>query len=183
MLCRLLRVGARRFSKPTLTNELETDYNWTHRQDTFEKYYSKNDPISGFCTPEGTLSYSKLNPETHPTNFKQAIDGSSLTLSSVGVGTYSLDMDIQTDLAMYNAIIDSVMSGGVNVIDSCASFRHSKSERIVNAALMFLIKEKGYLREQVLVATKAGYVADDADNNTKGMDLVREMVKEGVMAS
>jgi aryl-alcohol dehydrogenase-like predicted oxidoreductase len=99
----------------------------------------------------------------------------------VGVGTYNMDLDNQTDLAMYNSIIDSVMSGGVNVIDTCASFRHTKSERVVNAAIMYLLREKGYKREQLLLGTKAGYIADDADHGTKGMELVKEIIKEGLM--
>lgn len=67
------------------------------------------------------------------------------------------------------------------MVDTCASFRHNKSERVVNAALNYLIQEKGYNREQLVVGTKAGYIADDADNNTRGMDLVKEILKENMM--
>ena len=81
----------------------------------------------------------------------------------MGVGTYANDFNENTDIAMFNAIVDSVMSGGVNVIDTCTSFLHSKSERIVNAALRFLTADQQYKREQLFIGTKSGYIADDAD--------------------
>lgn len=83
---------------------------------------------------------------------------------------------------MYNAIIDSVLSGGVNVIDTCASFRHSRSERVVNAALRYLL-EAGYKRQELLLCSKSGYLPDDADHQTQGIDTVNALVKEGLMAS
>lgn len=43
---------------------------------------------------------------------------------------------------MFNAIIDSVKTGGVNVIDTAINYRYMKSERTVGAALKFLIKNK-----------------------------------------
>jgi aryl-alcohol dehydrogenase-like predicted oxidoreductase len=73
---------------------------------------------------------------------------------------------------MYNALIDSVMSGGVNIFDTCASFRHSRSERVINAALRYLINEQNYKREQLFIGTKSGYLPDDADHNIKGIDIV-----------
>jgi len=39
---------------------------------------------------------------------------------------------------MFNAIIDSVESGGVNVIDTAINYRYMKSERTVGAALKYL---------------------------------------------
>lgn len=45
---------------------------------------------------------------------------------------------------MFNAIIDSVMSGGVNVIDTAINYRYMKSERTVGAAVNHLINNLGY---------------------------------------
>jgi aryl-alcohol dehydrogenase-like predicted oxidoreductase len=36
---------------------------------------------------------------------------------------------------MFNAIIDSVKSGGVNVIDTAINYRYMKSERVIGACL------------------------------------------------
>jgi|JI6StandDraft_1071083.scaffolds.fasta_scaffold26626_3 hypothetical protein len=138
MLRSLLFRSLRRLSNSTHGHELTSDINFTQRKDSFEKYYTRNEPLKGYCTAEASLAYSKRNPEVHSSNFKKPI-GSDLTLSSVGVGTYTNEDQQHTDLSMYNAIVDSVLSGGVNVVDTCSSFRHSRSERTVNAALRFLV--------------------------------------------
>ena len=36
---------------------------------------------------------------------------------------------------MFNAIIDSVNSGGVNLLDTAINYRYMKSERVLGAAL------------------------------------------------
>ncbi len=46
--------------------------------------------------------------------------------------------DTEDDLKQFNAIIDSVRSGGVNVIDSAINYRYMKSERTIGAAIRFL---------------------------------------------
>lgn len=58
---------------------------------------------------------------------------------------------------MFNAIIESVQSGGVNVIDTAINYRYQKSERVVGAALRYLL-EKGYQREELFIASKNGYI-------------------------
>ena len=40
---------------------------------------------------------------------------------------------------MFNGIVDSLKSGGVNVISSAINYRFMKSERCVGAALRYLI--------------------------------------------
>lgn len=160
---------------------MSSDANYTHRKESFEKHYARNEPLKGFCTDEASLAYSQRNPEIHASNFRKPI-GCNVTVSSIGVGTYTNEDEQHTDISMYNAVIDSVMSGGVNVVDTCASFRHSRSERVVNAALRFLV-EKGYRREEFLLCSKAGYLLDDADHNTKGLDIIHEMIKEGLLSN
>jgi len=48
---------------------------------------------------------------------------------------------------MFNAIIDSVRSGGVNIIDTAINYRYMKSERTIGAALRYLIKNEGFNRD------------------------------------
>lgn len=64
---------------------------------------------------------------------------SNLKVSSVGLGTYHGDPTDLDALKTFNAIIDSVKSGGVNILDSALNFRYMKSERTIGAALRFLI--------------------------------------------
>ena len=50
------------------------------------------------------------------------------------------------DYAMFRGIVDSIISG-INVVDTCPLFRYGKSEKVINAALNFLVKEHGYKRD------------------------------------
>jgi len=58
---------------------------------------------------------------------------------------------------MFNGMVESVESGGVNVIDTAINYRFQKSERVVGAALRYLI-ERGYNREEFFICSKNGYI-------------------------
>jgi len=58
---------------------------------------------------------------------------------------------------MFNGIVESVETGGVNVIDTAINFRYQKSERVVGAALRYLLKQ-GYEREELFLCSKNGYI-------------------------
>lgn len=64
---------------------------------------------------------------------------------------------------MFNAIVDSVKTGGINVIDTAINYRYMKSERVVGAALRFLLEKEKIGREELFVCTKGGYIPEDAD--------------------
>jgi aryl-alcohol dehydrogenase-like predicted oxidoreductase len=81
-----------------------------------------------------------------------------LTLSSLGVGSYYGAPDEIGDLKLFNAIIESVLSGGCNVIDSAINFRYQKSERTIGAALRYLSENHKVAREELWIGSKAGYV-------------------------
>ena len=59
-------------------------------------------------------------------------------LTSIGIGTYVGEPTDITDFDMYNAIKTSVLSGGVNHIDTAANYRYMKSERVVGRILTVL---------------------------------------------
>ena len=160
------------------THELHTEFNETHRMEDFIRLYTKSPFIKGKCSVEGTQAFSKRYPDVHLDNWKHPFD-SQLSLSSVGIGSYSTDIENKDDLKLFNAIIDSALLG-VNVMDTCSQFRYSKGERIINAALKFLI-EKGYSREEFFVCSKLGYLSDDADLQTKGDEIVNHLIKDGYM--
>ena len=58
---------------------------------------------------------------------------------------------------MFNAIIESVETGGLNVIDTAINYRYQKSERTLGAALRFLLDNK-YSREELFLCSKIGYI-------------------------
>jgi aryl-alcohol dehydrogenase-like predicted oxidoreductase len=62
----------------------------------------------------------------------------NLSLSSLGIGSYIGAPDVNDDIKLFGAIIESVKSGGVNVIDTAINYRYMKSERVIGAALRYL---------------------------------------------
>jgi hypothetical protein len=133
--------------------------------------------LSGFATPEGTATYARnataknTNPPvlaahfqplsiTSPANQSPLWQG--LSLSSLGMGTYIGQADEETNLLVTQAVIASVESGAINVIDTAINYRNQLAERSVGEALHALSK-KGYTREQLFVSTKNGYLSPDAD--------------------
>ncbi len=58
---------------------------------------------------------------------------------------------------MFNAIVESVESGGVNMIDTAINYRYMKSERTIGAAIRYL-KMKGFERDQLFICSKNGYI-------------------------
>jgi aryl-alcohol dehydrogenase-like predicted oxidoreductase len=51
----------------------------------------------------------------------------------------------------------------VNVLDTAVNYRHQRSERAVGAALAAAVKAGAARRDEVIVATKGGYLAFDGD--------------------
>lgn len=59
---------------------------------------------------------------------------------------------------MFNSIVDSILSGGVNNIDTSINFRYMKSERTVGAAIKHLLENLDYTRDELFIASKGGYI-------------------------
>ena len=52
---------------------------------------------------------------------------------------------------------------GINVIDTAVNYRHQRSERSVGAALRALVAAGGIAREEVVLATKGGFIPFDGE--------------------
>ena len=78
----------------------------------------------------------------------------------------------KTDFLMYNAIKQSVLSGGVNVIDTAPNFRYMKSEKTIGKALTVLHNKYDFKRNMVFISSKAGYVPEDADQMISKEEMV-----------
>jgi len=122
--------------------------------------------FAGFATNEGTTRYIDRFPVLrdaghfrHPQHVPQVSD---LWLSSIGIGTYLGEPDDATDAAYTDAIVTALLSG-VNVIDTAINYRHQRSERSIGAALRLLIEAGELRRDEVLICTKAGYLAFDGN--------------------
>lgn len=117
---------------------------------------------AGFATVEGTTAYrdGAVEKGIVPAHFRSVL---SLSLSSLGIGTYLGDTDSLTDGLVEDAIYESVASGAVNVIDTAINYRMQKAERSVGRALERLRTEGATGRDHLFVATKNGYLASDGD--------------------
>jgi aryl-alcohol dehydrogenase-like predicted oxidoreductase len=117
-------------------------------------------PIAGFATVEGTRRYvERFAGRTAPGHFRQTSLG---WLSSVGLGTYLGEPDAATDRRYEEAIAHALLLGA-NTIDTAINYRFQRSERSIAAALGRLIREAQLARDEVVIATKAGFLTFDAD--------------------
>lgn len=115
--------------------------------------------LPGRATPEGTARYaSRLTPPAVPEHFRRAAGLG--TLASLGIGTYLGREDDATD-RLYRRAVARAVEGGVNVIDTAVNYRHQRSERAVGAALADLVARGVVQRDEVVVATKGGYIPFD----------------------
>ena len=114
--------------------------------------------IVGFATPKGTARYRVRRATTVAKAHWRSWEG--LTVSSVGIGTYLGDEDRDTDQSYTDAIARS-LELGFNVVDSAVNYRHQRSERNIGAALRSLISAGELAREEVVIATKGGFIPYD----------------------
>lgn len=80
--------------------------------------------------------------------------------SSIGIGTYLGDADEEVDQAYFDAIVGAVESG-INLIDTAINYRFQRSERTIGAALRELVASGRAEREEILIATKGGFIPFD----------------------
>ena len=112
--------------------------------------------LKGRATPEHTANYAARFPAL-PGHFRPAL---GLSVSSIGIGTYLGDPDEQTDRA-YEAALAAALRGGINLIDTAVNYRFQRSERNIGKVLKQLIEANELKREEVVVATKGGYITFD----------------------
>ncbi len=115
--------------------------------------------------------------EVHPENFKSPFN-SNLMISSLGYGTYMGEPDDNTDWLMYDAIKTSVLSGGINVIDTAPNYRYMKSEKTVGRALQTLDQKYGIKRDELFVSSKGGYIPEDGERMISKTDKMKQMVED-----
>src|SRR5438067_2014683 len=107
------------------------------------------------ATSEGTLRYVQSQPEARQANYRETVDG--LSVSSIGLGTYLGEPDNETDDA-YQAAFSRAMALGCNVIDCGINYRFQRSERAVGAWLGQAIANGTIRRDEIVIATKGGFV-------------------------
>jgi len=115
--------------------------------------------IPGFATTEGTARYRDRFAARLPGHLREA---QGLWISSIGVGTYLGDPTTEYDTHYREAIRRAVLLG-VNHIDSAINYRHQRSERAIAQALATLISSGEVQRDELVVASKGGFLTFDEE--------------------
>lgn len=141
--------------------------------------------IEGFATAEGTARFRDRFPALDPAgHFRHAehVPGvCDLCISSVGLGTYLGEPDEPTD-CRYEQAVQSAVSSGINLFDTAINYRHQRSERNIGMALHELIASGQFRRDEIVVCTKAGYLAfDGAVPADAEQYFVRRYVESGIV--
>jgi aryl-alcohol dehydrogenase-like predicted oxidoreductase len=114
--------------------------------------------LKDYATPEGTAAYAARFVDYHG-NYRPVL---GLSVSSVGIGTYLGDEDVATDAA-YDEAIRTAIVGGINLIDTSVNYRCQRSERVIGRVMAELAHIGQVKREEIVIATKGGYIAFDGE--------------------
>ncbi len=110
------------------------------------------------ATTAGTTRYrDRLADDIAEGHFREV---QGCWMSSIGLGTYLGEYDQDTD-RRYQDAIERAIALGCNVIDSASNYRFQRSERAIGEALKLLQSADKLQREEVVVATKGGYIPFD----------------------
>ncbi|HEX5411109.1 MAG TPA: aldo/keto reductase [Terriglobia bacterium] len=113
--------------------------------------------IRGYATSEGTARYRQQHADRLPGHYRQS---RGLWLSSIGLGTYLGDPTDEVD-NRYGQTIALAVPAGINVFDTAVNYRHMHSERAVGRAISELISSGAAQRDEILLATKGGFLGYD----------------------
>jgi aryl-alcohol dehydrogenase-like predicted oxidoreductase len=110
------------------------------------------------ATGEATAAYARRFTNL-PGNFRPVL---GCSVSSIGIGTYLGHNDDETDHA-YEEALKAAMLGGINLVDTAVNYRFQRSERTIGRVLKELVAGGRLQREEIVVATKGGYLTFDGD--------------------
>jgi aryl-alcohol dehydrogenase-like predicted oxidoreductase len=91
-------------------------------------------------------------------HFRELAGGASA--STLGLGTYLGPEDGATDVLYQDAIVRALQLG-INVLDTAVNYRHQRSERAIRTALGTAFSRGVIQRDEVIVATKGGFIPFD----------------------
>lgn len=136
--------------------------------------------ITGRATATGTERYRKRYAgKCAEDHFMKKGD---LWLSSIGIGTYLGEPDERDDRGYRDAIAQALRSG-CNVVDTAVNYRFQRSERAVGAALKEVIDRGDVARDEVVVATKGGFIPFDGGYPTDPSGWFRTALLEPGIAA
>jgi len=115
--------------------------------------------MPGCATSAGTDRFRRRFTAKFRGHFREF---GGLWLSSIGIGTYLGDPTAACD-ALYREAVGEALELGINVIDTAVNYRHQRSERVIAQALAVAISNGKVQRDEVLIATKGGFLNFNGD--------------------
>src|SRR5262252_2019797 len=115
--------------------------------------------LPGRATGEGTRRYADRLAGRMAADHFRTLAGIAAA-STLGLGTYLGPEDGATDV-MYQDAALRALELGVNVLDTAVNYRHQRSERAIRTALATAIGRGVLGRDEVVVATKGGFIPFD----------------------
>jgi aryl-alcohol dehydrogenase-like predicted oxidoreductase/ADP-heptose:LPS heptosyltransferase len=127
---------------------------------------SQTQLVPGRATADGTSSYMTRIVDAVPSHFRESFE--NLRLSSIGIGTAGVRGARGTPLYdRASQALEFALRSGVNVIDTASNYGWQEAERMVGQVLRSLINDGSIRREEVIVCSKAGYLAGQSDAERK----------------
>jgi aryl-alcohol dehydrogenase-like predicted oxidoreductase len=128
---------------------------------------------TGHASADGTAGYASRFSAFESAGFFR--DARGLRVSSLGLGTYLGQPDEATD-RNYEEAVTEAARGGINFFDTAINYRHQRSECSMGAALARLMAAGELKREEIVVATKAGFLTPGAvPESVSRADIVGRM--------
>jgi aryl-alcohol dehydrogenase-like predicted oxidoreductase len=116
--------------------------------------------VTGQATRKGTERFAKRVVASAADRHMRELDA-ELRVSTLGLGTYLGPEDDATD-TLYREAVTRALERGLNVFDTAVNYRHQRSERAIGQALARAITREIVQRDEVVVATKGGFIPLDA---------------------
>lgn len=116
--------------------------------------------IKGFATEQGTVRYRQGLGDLVSRGHFRNMDG--IWISSIGFGSYLGNHDDATDIS-YGDALKIAISLGCNHIDTAINYRFQRSERAIGSALASVFSEEQFQRDELIIATKGGYIPFDSE--------------------
>lgn len=135
---------------------------------------------SGSATPEGTRRYVDRHPDKDQAGFYRS--SRNRHLPSIGIGTYLGEATDEDDEAYYTAL-KIALENGVNLIDTAINYRYQRSERTIGRLLEDQFDDGKLKRDEVLVATKGGFIPFENEEPEDPLEYIRETFVEPGLAS
>ncbi len=111
----------------------------------------------GFASEEGTARFRTRHGSLLPGHYRQA---GGLWISTIGLGSYLGEPSAAYDEHYAEAVARAVALG-TNHFDTAINYRHQRSERAIGAALRTMFQAGTIHRDEVVVASKGGFLSYD----------------------